>query len=315
MQVDNEVPGRHDEAGRSVAFQDPVSPDSASDDAALQSAGRGETARLAPEDFQSLRDLLISGRVQLPKRLAQVATFAMAHPDDVAFGTVASIAERAEVQPSTLVRFSQAVGFNGFSDLQALFRDRLRTKVSTYEDRLLPRRPETATQSKSAEYFDGFCQASARSIGMLHDSVDVSAIERAAKCLASADTIYLIAQRRSFPITAYMNYAFGKLGVKTVLVGSAAGTDAETLSFATPKDAAIAISFTPYAPATLACARQVAQAGVPLVVVTDSPFSPLASDSVIWFEVVEADFQGFRSLAATMVLAMTLTVAVADARR
>lgn len=277
--------------------------------------GNHETEQPAPEDFQSLRDLLISGRVRLPKRLAQVATFAMAYPDEVAFGTVASIAERAEVQPSTLVRFSQAIGFNGFSDLQALFRDRLRTKVSAYEDRLLPSRPETAARSKSAEYFDGFCQASARSIAMLHDRIEGSAIERAAECLASADTIYLIAQRRSFPITAYMNYAFGKLGVKTVLVGSAAGTDPETLSFATPKDAAIAISYTPYASTTLASARQVTQAGVPLVVMTDSPFSPLASDSVIWFEVVEADFQGFRSLAATMALAMTLTVAVADARR
>ena len=34
-----------------------------------------------------------------------------------------------------------------------------------------------------------------------------------------------------------------------------------------------------------------------------------------WFEVVETDFEGFRSMAATMTLAMALTVAVGEFRR
>jgi len=54
---------------------------------------------------------------------------------------------------------------------------------------------------------------------------------------------------------------------------------------------------------------------MPQVVITDSPFSPLVPRDGVWFEVVEADFDGFRSLSATMALAMTLTVAIADARR
>jgi DNA-binding MurR/RpiR family transcriptional regulator len=112
-----------------------------------------------------------------------------------------------------------------------------------------------------------------------------------------------------------MAYAFGKLGVKHVLIGSAAGTDPETLGFATPRDAALAISFTPYAPATLAHVRQLRAAGVPVVAITDSPFSPLLAEDSLWFEVTEADYEGFRSLSATLVLAMTLTVAVAEARR
>ncbi|WP_244635977.1 MurR/RpiR family transcriptional regulator [Chthonobacter albigriseus] len=269
---------------------------------------------LPPRDFQSLRDLMVSRRIKLPKRLAQVASFAIGHPDEIAFGTVASIAEKADVQPSTLVRFSQAIGFQGFSDLQAIFRERLRDRVSTYDDRIRRLRSDTSPDSRTAQLFDGFCQAASASIAAMHDRIEIRTIEAAAQRLAAAETVYLIAQRRSYPVTAYMSYAFGKLGVKTVLVGSAAGTDAETLSFATDKDAAVAISFTPYASATLAHARQVAQRGTPLVVITDSPFSPLVADTDVWFEVVEADFQGFRSLSATLALAMTLTVAVAEIR-
>ena len=97
-------------------------------------------------------------------------------------------------------------------------------------------------------------------------------------------------------ITAYMNYALGTLGIKTVLAGSPSGVDREILSFAGPRDAAVAVSFTPYAPTTVEYTRQIVGQGAPLVAITDSPFSPLALNTSVWFEIVESDFEGFRTL-------------------
>lgn len=268
-----------------------------------------------PETFPQLRERLAGGTVKLPKRLKQVASFALAQPDEIALGTVTSVAEKAGVQPSTLIRFAQALGFAGFSDLQALFRERLRNQVSNYDERLLSLRTRNGDASRSAALFDGFCEASTRSISGMHDRIDTRAMDEAIRVLAQAETIYLIAQRRSFPVTSYVSYALGKLGIRNVLIGSALGTDAETVSFATPRDAVLAISFTPYASSTVGYARQAAERGAPLVVITDSPFSPLVADARIWFEVVEADFQGFRSLAASLSLAMTLVVGLAEHRR
>ncbi len=274
-----------------------------------------ETDSGPPRDFRSLRDLMVNETVKLPKRLQQVAKFAMSNPDEIAFGTAASIAERAHVQPSTLVRFSQAIGYRGFSELQEVFRERLRDRPANYSDRLQSLRENTGSDSTVAVLLEGFSRAAGRSIDMLRDRIELDQIDTAARRLADAETIYLIGQRRSFPISAYMSYAFGQLGIKTLLNGSPAGTDAEALSFATERDAAIAVSFTPYAPTTLTHVRQLNARGTPVISITDSPFSPLVSLSTQWFEVVEADYQGFRSLAATMVLAMTLTVAVAELRR
>lgn len=271
---------------------------------------------LPPRDFDDLRDALVERRVKLPKRLEQVARFAIAHPEEIAFGTVATIAEKAQVQPSALIRFAQALGYPGFSDLQrTVFQSRLRERVTSYDERLSALRDATGPQSRTASLFDGFCEAASSSIERLRTALDLETLERAAEALAKAETIYLIAQRRSYPVSAYMSYAFGKLGVKSVLIGSNVGTDQETIAFAGPKDAALAISFTPYASSTVTLARIAAERGAQMVVVTDSPFSPLVADEAIWFEVVEADFRGFRSLAAVMSLAMTLTVAVADLRR
>ena len=86
------------------------------------------------------------------------------------------------------------------------------------------------------------------------------------------------------------------------------------MTFAGPKDAVLAISFTPYASETVALTREAAGRGVPVVAITDSPFSPLAQLAGLWIEVSEANFEGFRSMAATLTLAMTLTVAIAERR-
>jgi DNA-binding MurR/RpiR family transcriptional regulator len=273
------------------------------------------TETLAPRDFAALKALIVERATDMPKRLIQVATYAVENPDEIAFGTVASIAQTADVQPSTLVRFSQALGYQGFSDLQEVFRSRLRDRVLNYDERLEQLRGHARGESQSNVIFDGFCEASERSIKDLRAKLDPQQLEQAVKALAEAQTIYLLGLRRSFPITSYMSYAFGKLGVRNMLIDAVGGLAAEDLSFASPKDCILAISFNPYASETVALAQAAATRKIPIVAITDSPFSPLASISKLWIEVQEANFEGFRSMAATLSLAMTLTVAVAERQK
>ncbi len=270
---------------------------------------------IAPQAFNELRDLIVDKRDKLPRRLAQVAAYTIEFPDDIAFGTVGSISERAAVQPSTLVRFAQALGYSGFSELQAVFQQRLRDRPNNYEARLEALDAHTSGHSPAMAVIDGFSRAAIRSVERFKERIKPEDLDEAARILAAAETIYLIGLRRSYPITAYLSYALGTLGIKTVLAGSPSGVDREILSFAGPRDAALAVSFTPYAPATVEYTRQVVSQNAPLVAITDSPFSPLALNTSVWFEIVESDFEGFRTLAATMTLAAALAVALGERRR
>ena len=275
-----------------------------------------DTTKLSPpQDFDSLRTAILERKSELPKRLTQVAAYALDNPDEIAFGTAASIASSAAVQPSTLVRFAQHFGFDGFSGLQQLFRTRLRERTSSYEDRLRALEQNGAALAESTTIFNGFIAAAHRSVDAIAAAVDPDAFERAVTLLVGAETIYLIAKRRSYPISSYMAYAFGKLKVRCQLVGTAAGIDEDLLAMATSRDAAFAVSFSPYASESAAQARGMAARGIPVVSLTDSAFSPLAECSREWFEVVEADHAGFRSLSASMAFAMALTVSIAEKRR
>ncbi|MEK1886118.1 MAG: MurR/RpiR family transcriptional regulator [Phyllobacterium sp.] len=268
-----------------------------------------------PRDFDALRTMILDRREVLPKRLAQIAAYALSNPDEIAFGTAASIAQTAGVQPSTLIRFAQHLGFDGFTSLQAVFRERLRERQVSYEERLSALRGDTHGLSKNRSILNGFLTAATHSVETISHNVEEDVLDRAVDILAGAETIYLLARRRSYPITAYMAYAFGKLKIRNQLIESTAGIDPEIISFAGQRDAAVAISFSPYASATIEHAAALSARNVPVVAITDSAFSPLAQSATVWFEAAEGDFSGFRSLSGTMALAMALTVSVAEKRR
>lgn len=267
-----------------------------------------------PSNYAALRAEIVARHSQLPKRLAQVAAFAVNHPDEIAFGTAASIAAKAEVQPSTLIRFSQALGYQGFSELQRVFRQHFREPLPDYETRLSALSGADKS-SDLARLFDSFCRASERSVAQLRTHTDYDKIEAAVDVLAGARTIYLIGVRRSYPVVAYLAYALGRLGIRSVLVNAMDGFTSETIGFAEPADAVFAVSFKVYANETVVPLTRAAANGVPIVAITDSPFSPLAQNARIWFEIVEADVEGFRLLSASFALVITLAVAVAERRR
>jgi DNA-binding MurR/RpiR family transcriptional regulator len=66
-----------------------------------------------------------------------IAEYVVEHSQEVAFSTVDQMAERLDVNPSTIVRFTYRLGLNGFTDLQERMEQLVRGQLS----------PVPATQS------------------------------------------------------------------------------------------------------------------------------------------------------------------------
>src|SRR5436309_10748690 len=58
-----------------------------------------------------------------------VAQYIVDHLDEAAFQTAEELAKRASTSSSTVVRFSQALGFEGFPELQQAARDEYRRRA------------------------------------------------------------------------------------------------------------------------------------------------------------------------------------------
>jgi DNA-binding MurR/RpiR family transcriptional regulator len=260
----------------------------------------------APASFDELRAAIAARYPEFSPRLRQIAEFALAQPDDLALETVAVVAERAGVQPSALIRFAQALGYDGFSDMQRVFRARLLARSPSYADRL--REQASGLGDTPHEVLSHFIAAGHEALDQLQASVEAEALARATTLLAGAEVVHLVAQRRSFPIVSYMAYGLSHLGRRMQLLDGLGGMLAQQARNVTARDALVAASFRPYAEETLAVARQAHGTGAHVVAITDAPLSPLAPFADVVLLVQDAEVRGFRALTASMCLAITLIV-------
>jgi DNA-binding MurR/RpiR family transcriptional regulator len=267
---------------------------------------------LPPTSYDALRSSIAGRYPDLSRRLQQVAEYALAHPDDMALETIAVIADRAGVPPSSLIRFAKALDFEGFSDMQRLFRARLVDRTPSYGERIrsLRARHEGADRPVPSLVLDDFVAANIEALERVRRELPPERLERAVQILAQAEGIYLAAQRRSFPVAAYLSYLLSQLERRSHLLDSIGGMLEQQARAIGGGDALIAVSFRSYAPEVLALVERCAGRGVPAIVITDGPLSPLTPFATVSFEVIEAEVETFRSLSASMCLALVLVVAL-----
>lgn len=263
-----------------------------------------------PATVEEFRDRLAAQMDQLPRRLRQCAEYIAANSDRIAVSTVAELASGADVPPSALMRFCQIMGFSGFSEMQRLFRGAFAPGWPDYATRLRNLKDEGA--GSPAALLAEFVEAGRLSLEQLAKSVDGAALGRAVDMLAAAGTVHVVGLRRAFPVACYLAYVLEKMQVPCMLHGGVGKLDHR---FALrPGDALVAITFAPYSEETISLAQDARERGLSVVAMTDLQTSPLARAANSVLIVPEVDFGAFRSLSATIAMALSLAVAVGTAR-
>lgn len=266
-----------------------------------------------PVEYEGLVQDVHERYDSMSKTNKHIAEFLTQHPNEMAVGSVNSLARKCGVHASSLVRFAQLLGFNGFRDLQGLFQRRLVTAAPGFEARAARLRSEISerTLPGAAGHLREVALRDIASIEDLVESVPEADLERAIDLLSKADTIYLLGQLRSEPIVNLMRYVLTMLGQKTVLLDASGGLATHMAKIINPDDVLFAVSFRFYATEVVNITEQVAERGVPIVAISDSTLSPLAKSAQVLFSVPEPEYTFSRSLAAPMCLAHALTLGLA----
>ncbi len=91
------------------------------------SVGSKAVSRPPPRNLLELRDRLTRCRFEGAASVAAVATFAIAQPLDVAFGTARGAASACSVSTTSVLRLATMSGFESFHDMREFFRGLLRS--------------------------------------------------------------------------------------------------------------------------------------------------------------------------------------------
>jgi DNA-binding MurR/RpiR family transcriptional regulator len=267
----------------------------------------------APKDYEDLIRVIHDRYGGMSKSYQKIALYLTQNPNDVAVRSVNSIGESSGVHASSFVRFAQALGYEGFKDLQSLFQKRLSTAAPGFEARVKALEKELGERTDRSE------------MGLMHDLVvrDIASLKEmltdiqpedlaeAVGLLENADVVYLMGQLRSAPVVELLRYILTMLGKRCVLLDPGGGLATHMARAMRKTDLLFAVSFRFYANEVVNVVEEVAGRGVPIVAISDSTLSPLAKSARVLFAVPEHEYTFSRSLAAPMCLAQALTVALA----
>ncbi|HCL7180648.1 TPA: MurR/RpiR family transcriptional regulator, partial [Escherichia coli] len=122
----------------------------------------------------------------LSKRLQQVSRYVLDNTNSVAFDTVAVIAERADVPPSTLIRFANAFDFTGFNEMKQLFRMHLVEETASYSDRarLFREMESEAVPETPLDILQEFASSNSQALQQLAARAEPEMLEHAVQLLA-----------------------------------------------------------------------------------------------------------------------------------
>lgn len=249
------------------------------------------------------------------KQLRIVAQYILDHPSEMGLETVSVVADRMGVQPSTVVRLAKALGFDGASQLQRLFKDEVVSSAGAlgYKERI--RQYQSAPDKKAAgevsSVLDEALECSVLGLEDLRHSMNPDDIGKAVALMQAAETIYVAGFQRSFPVAAYLSYALQRLRKNIVFIDGTGGLYERQLGFASGKDLLMAIGFNPYSDQIIATLDQARRNGVRVLGVSDSHVSPVVVGSDAPFIVHDPVVRGFRTLTSSMTLAQALVLAYA----
>ena len=263
-------------------------------------------------DFDRLREAFQRRFETLSPHLQRIAQYALADPNRFALQTVAETARQTGVQPSTLIRFAKAFGFSGFTDLQRVFRSRLIEGAATYRDEIRGHRSrlETAAEHDPSAILQEFVDSSILALGTLKADIDGDLLQKATRKLDGARSVYVIGQRRAFPVAAYLAYGLTRLEYRCHLLDSVGGMLAQQVATIDRRDLLVAVSFAEYSPPVVEAVSDAHIRAVPVLAITDSLTSPLARNSSLCFVVRDAEVHRFRPLAGPVVLAQSLIISL-----
>lgn len=264
------------------------------------------SALVAPESVTDVIERLDAVMEDLPKRLKQCASLTRRHLHLIGVSTVSEMAKACDVAPSVYMRFCQALGFSGYSEMQSLFRERFTEFRPDDDTRLATLRAEGAVGT--GRLLADFAEAGHKSLMGIANTVTNDGLDRIARDMARARVVHLVGLRRAFSVVSSMAYTFNQLGVPAQLHYGAGMLHAAPSIF--EGDVLFAVTYAPFSDETVKLAEATAKRGIPVHCLTDSEHCPIAEFVPELLLVQEDEIGGVKALNASVTLATALAVAV-----
>ena len=256
---------------------------------------------------QDLIKLIESKKPGFSKGQKRIAAYISENYDKAAYMTAARLGALVDVSESTVVRFANVLGFEGYPELQQAMKSYIRTRLTSFQ-----RVEITNKLIGDSDVLDKVLLSDIDKIKHTLELVDRDSFKAAVEKIVSARKIYIIGMRSASSLAGFLTFGFRMIFDNVRFVQTTSGSEIfEQLMDIGEEDVMLAISFPRYSKRIIDAVTYAKQAGADVVALTDGEGAPIAAhaDQLL---IAQSDMASFvDSLVAPLSIINALIVAVA----
>ena len=246
----------------------------------------------------------------LSKGHKKIANAILYDYEKVADMTAAKFGIFVGVSESTVVRFANSMGFEGYSELQRAVQELVRTRLTPNQ-----RIEMTKKRIGKGDILEGVMNADISKIRYTIERLDRDAFYNSIDAILSAKRIFVMGARSAEPLARVLQYNLSLVfdNVKFVAPTSTAEIFEQMFSIS-DDDVLIAFSFPRYSSKMVSAVKYARQKGANVVVFTDSIVSPIAEYASNLL-IAQSDMAAFMdSLVAPLTIINAIIVEITNRR-
>lgn len=242
---------------------------------------------------------------RLSKGHRLIAEYLINHYDIAAFMTAASLGETVGVSESTVVRFANVLGYEGYRELQKELQELVKSKLTTVQ------RISLSSDFNNLEnYMREVMKKDIQNIENILKEIDFNVFQKSLDITLKAQQVYILGLRSSSFLAGYLGFYLNFLLDNVKIVTAGPNDVFEQLLKVTEKDVIIGISYPRYSRRTLEALSYAKEKGCKILTITDSLMSPATQYSDYTLVASSNMFSFVDSLVAPMSLINAFIVAL-----
>ena len=212
------------------------------------------------------------------------AEFVLQNPETLAFLSITDIAKKAGVSQTTIVRFCNVLGYEGYAQLVREARQTIQAEIGSAGRFNIVRRMRKVSHTKpSRTVFENLLEQELENMTNLAKTIKVADFNRCIDYMSEADQICIIGCMSSASIARFFGDILSRTFHRVDVLDAPSVMASAICQRVTPKSLVFLISFPQYARATEELGRMVMENRAKIVVITDNNNSPLVPLATLSF--------------------------------
>lgn len=227
-----------------------------------------------PKTVDALTQRLQNDFVNMSPQFQVGVRYLLSHLEDIPLVSMRELASRAGVQPATLVRLAQSIGYGGWADFKQVFVNALQRGPKGYAEQA----KEVVKSRNPKRTFEKTVAAQSLNLQALVD-LNADRFPEAIELIVKAKRVFVAGFRASYAAAFSFHYLYRLFRPSVIMLRSDAGSLELELRTLGPGDIVVLIAFAPYSHEVVRVYEAALAANAKVLAICDSVVAPIALEA------------------------------------